>query len=129
LKASHIIAATALALVVLMGLIFWAENTQAPFWNSLRPIEGLAESLKLGTTVVVFLLAVAMLFLASAAYQKNPSKRFLFLTLAFGIMTAKFAIKLIDLFYSPGEFFSSASQNVFDLFVLAALFLAVLRKD
>ncbi|MDO8625737.1 MAG: hypothetical protein Q7R47_06655 [Candidatus Diapherotrites archaeon] len=129
MKASHIVVATAVVLVVLVGLIFWAENTQAPFWNSLRPLEGLAESLNLWTTIIVFLLALGMLYISAGAYQKNHSKRFLFLVLAFGIMTAKFAVKLIDHFYSPGEFFSSASQNVFDLFVLAALFWAIIRKD
>ncbi len=129
LKASWVILATALALVILMSIIFWAENTQNPLWNSLRPLETMAESLKLATNVIVFLLAAGMLIVASLAYQKNPSTRFLFLVLAFGIIVAKFALKIIDVYYSPGEFFSSATQNVFDLFVLGALFLAIVRKD
>jgi len=129
LKASTILLLSVAALIVLWGAVFWAENTQNPLWNSLRPLESVAESLKWVTTGVVFLLAAGMLFVSAKAFEKNRSNRFLFLTLAFGIIFAKFGIKLVDAVYSPGDFFSSAAQNVFDLFVLIALFLAIMRKD
>jgi len=120
---------TVFALLVLVLGVWWAEDSQNPIWESLRPVESAAESLELATSIIVFLLSVGMLVIASMAYQRNPNPKFFFLVLAFGIFVAKFAVKILDHFYSPGAFFSQASQNVFDLFVLGALFLAVLKKD
>lgn len=118
-----------LGVIVLVGGIILSDSTELNLWNAIRPVEGFSESLALLTTVVVLLLSIGMFVVSLKAYGKNSTPRFLLLTLAFGLFAAKFLIKLIDFFYSPGLFFSSASQNVFDFFVLVALFASLLKKE
>ncbi|MBU0636464.1 hypothetical protein KKE06_05550 [Candidatus Micrarchaeota archaeon] len=117
-----------IGIIVLVGIVFWAENAQIYLWNSLRPLEQVSEGLNIISTVVVLLLSLGLFAISLKAYGKNNSNRFLLLSLAFGIMFAKFLIKLLDFFYSPGYFFSQAAQNVFDFFVLIALFSSLINK-
>ncbi len=112
----------------MVSAIFWAENAQTSIWDPLRPLEQASESLNIVSTVIVLLLSLGLFAISLKAYGKNNSNRFLLLSLAFGIMFAKFLIKLLDFFYSPGYFFSQAAQNVFDFFVLIALFASLIKK-
>ena len=118
-----------IGVILLVGGVMLAENTHTPVWDLVRPVQGVSESLTMLTTIIVLLLSAGMFVISLKAYAKNSSPRFLLITLAFGLFTAKFLIKLIDFFYSPGLFFSPASQNVFDLFVLVALFASLLKKE
>lgn len=117
-----------LGVILLVGAIFWAENSQNWAWNSLRPLENISESIALASTAIVLLLSLGVFVISLKAYQKNSSNRFMLISLAFGIMFVKYLIKLLDFYYSPGLFFSQATQNVFDFFVLIALFASLFQK-
>ncbi|MFH0954702.1 MAG: hypothetical protein V1777_01205 [Candidatus Micrarchaeota archaeon] len=118
-----------LGVIVIVGGIMVSESTNSQPWNVFRPVENFSVSLAMITTILVLVLSAGMFVVSLKAYAKNNTSRFLLLTLAFGLFAAKFLIKLIDFFYSPGNFFSQASENVFDLFVLVALFASLLKKE
>ena len=61
------------------------------------------------------------------AYRKNKSKRLLFVSIAFALFAVKWFIKLVDIFISPGSFLADSSENVFELLILASLFIALFR--
>ncbi len=97
-------------------------------WDFLRPLAEAAVAIDPYIKIVVFLLAVGMLFLAASAYRKTSSKKFLFIAGAFSFFALKWLLKILDVFVSPGSFFSDSSENVFELLIFASLFLAVFRK-
>lgn len=98
------------------------------FWDFLRPLSGLALQFDPFIKGIVAVFALAMFLVAFFAYRKNPSKRLLFVALAFLFFFLKWLVKLLDLFFSPGTFLADSSENVFELIILAFLFFAVLKK-
>lgn len=115
-------------ILVLLLLIVWSQGTQIYLWNSLRPFENISESLNTITTIVLLLLSLGLFYIALRAYNKKQTPQFLLLSVAFGIFALKFLVQTIDIFYSPGYFFSPAAKNVFDFFVLVALFASLVKK-
>jgi hypothetical protein len=73
-------------------------------------------------------LSLALLALAMLAYKRSKSGKFLFVSLAFFFFALNWALKVIDLFVSPGEFFNRAAENVFNLIILVCLFIAIFKK-
>lgn len=98
------------------------------FWDSLRPVTDFAAQIDPLVKILVFLLAAGFSVIAFMAYRKNPSKKLLFVSLAFLFFALKWLVKLVDVFLSPGTFLSDSSENVFELMILGFLFFAILKK-
>lgn len=98
------------------------------FWDLLRPIIDQAIIIDFGTRIIVFLLSMALFAISVLAFQRSRSNKFLFVTIAFLLFAAKWALKVVDMFISPGEFFHRAAENVFELAILASLFMAIFKK-
>lgn len=98
------------------------------FWDFLRPITEQAIAIDFATRIIVFVLSMAILAVALLAYRRSKSRRLAFVTIAFLLFAAKWALKVADMFISPGEFFNRAAENVFELAILASLFMALFRK-
>jgi hypothetical protein len=97
-------------------------------WNALRPLAEMAVTYDPAIKGIVFLLALGMLALSVLAYKKTHARNFMFISLAFLFFAVKWGLKVIDVFFSPGTFFTDSSENVFELLIFASLFLAVFRK-
>ena len=128
LKAKAIALGFVALIIILLLLVILGEGSQLYVWNSLRPFENASESLNTFTTLVVLVLSLGLFYISLRAHDKKPTSQFLLLSIAFGIFALKFLIQSIDIFYSPGYFFSPAAKNVFDFFVLAALFASLIKK-
>lgn len=98
------------------------------FWDFLRPLSQQAVNIDFGTRIVVFLLSVALLAISLIAYRRTKTRRLGFVSLAFFLFAVKWALKVVDLAVSPGEFFHRAVENVFELAILASLFIALFKK-
>ncbi|MFH1664224.1 MAG: hypothetical protein ABH986_05480 [archaeon] len=114
------------ALIALIPLAF-AEAASHP-WDFLRSISSMAYSFDSATRVLVFVFALALCFIALKAYLKNKSRRLLLISGAFFLFAVKWFLKILDLFLSPGSFLPDASENVFELFILLFLFIALFFK-
>lgn len=128
MKAKTIALGFIIGIIVLLLLVLLGEGSQLYIWNSLRPFESVSESMNTVTTMAVLLLSLGLFYISLRAHDKKPTNQFLLLSIAFGIFSLKFLIQTIDIFYSPGYFFSPAAKNVFDFFVLAALFASLIKK-
>jgi len=98
------------------------------FWDFLRPLIDNAVELDLATRIIVFVLSVAIFAISALAFRRSKSNRMLFISAAFFLFALKWGLKVLDMFISPGEFFHRAAENVFELFILASLFLAIFRR-
>ncbi len=98
------------------------------FWDILRPITDQAIVFDSATSIIVFVLSLALFVISVLAYRRTRSRRFLFVTIAFFLFAAKWTLNLIDLFVSPGYFFHRAANNIFELGILVCLFLAIFKK-
>ncbi|MCX6799210.1 MAG: hypothetical protein NTW59_03900 [Candidatus Diapherotrites archaeon] len=98
------------------------------FWDFLRPISDQAVAIDLVTRAIVLLLSLAMLAIALLAYRKSKSGKALFVSIAFALFAIKWVLKVVDLFVSPGEFFSRPAENAMELLILGSLFVAIFRK-
>ena len=99
----------------------------AYFWDFLRPLTEAASQFDPYIKILVFLLALGLFTISYLAYGKNKSKRLLFVSIAFALFAIKWFIKLVDIFISPGSFLADSSENVFELLILASLFIALFR--
>ena len=98
------------------------------FWDFLRPLTQAAVNVNMATSAIVFLLSLAILAVSLIAYKRTKNKKLAFVSLAFALFAVKWALKIIDLMVSPGEFFHRAAENLFELVILASLFMALFRK-
>ena len=121
--------AALLSILLLSAALVSAEYAApAQPWDWLRPAIGTAETIDLVTKGIVFALSLAIAAIALLAYRKHRTRKLLFVTIAFSLFALKWALMIADLFVSPGAFFSDPAQNVFELLILAALFMAIFRK-
>jgi len=100
----------------------------AYFWDFLRPLTDLAFEYDPAIKIIVLLLAFGIFVISFLAYQKAKSKKLLFVSIAFLLFALKWLVKVFDIFYSPGNFLSDSSENVFEFFILVLLFLAIFRR-
>ena len=98
------------------------------FWDILRPITNQAVAFDFFTSIIVFVLSIALFAISILAYRRTRSRRFVFVTIAFFLFAAKCSLNIVDLFVSPGYFFHKAANNIFELGILVALFLAIFKK-
>jgi hypothetical protein len=97
-------------------------------WDYLRPISKMAVSYDFYTRVFVLILSLILTAISTMAYLKVKSQRLMFVSIAFSLFVVKWMLKVLDLIISPGNFFNDASQNVFELLILASLFYALFMK-
>ena len=98
-------------------------------WEVLRPLSLLAEGLSTPIKFLVFFISIGLAVISLLAYLKHKeSKKFLFLSGAFALFALKWLLKLLDIFISPGAFYSDASENFTELFILGLLFSAIFIK-
>lgn len=97
-------------------------------WDFLRPVTEMAYTFDSITRFLVFLFALVLCFISVKAYFKNKSRRLLLISAAFFLFGVKWLLKILDLFVSPGWFLPDASENVFELLILALLFVALFFK-
>ena len=95
----------------------------------LRVVSELAANMDIITRFIVLVFSLAILVIAGLAYKKTESRRLLFVAVAFLLFAVKWLLKVVDLYLSPGTFFPDTSENVFELFILLSLFLALFRKQ
>lgn len=80
------------------------------------------------TRVIVLVITFALLVVAFKAFKRNPTPRLKWVGIAFFLFAVKWVLKVLDLFVSPGAFFAATSENVFELFILGSLFIALFSK-
>ena len=97
-------------------------------WDYLRPLAEFAARNDVFLRPVVLLFSLFIFALAILAYRKKKTKRFAFVALAFLFFSIKWTLKVLDLFVSPGYFFSDASENVFELVIFAFLLMALFER-
>jgi hypothetical protein len=97
-------------------------------WDPLRLLIGFFENIDIITRLIVFALTIGIFAIALLAYYKNKSTRLLFVAVAFFLFSAKWGLKVLDLFVSPGMFFSDPAENFVELLILASLFIAIFLK-
>ncbi|PIU21877.1 MAG: hypothetical protein COT15_00030 [Candidatus Diapherotrites archaeon CG08_land_8_20_14_0_20_34_12] len=103
--------------------------SESPVWDVLRPLIQFSTEYSFYIKLIVIILSLILLAVAAKAYLMHKSNRFLLLIGVFGLFSIKWIIKLIDVFYSPGYFFSDPVETVFDLVTFAMLFLALFKKE
>ncbi len=114
--------------IILEGGWTLAELIMHP-WDPLREVSNVAVEADWITRFLVLLLSLAIFAIAFKAYRKTGSERLKYVLIAFALFAVKWAIKVVDVFVSPGRFFNDASENVFELLILGALFMALFRKE
>ena len=97
-------------------------------WDFLRPLTDLAIQFDPVIKVLVLLLAFGIFVISFLAYKKSKSQKLLFVSIAFLLFALKWMVKVFDIFFSPGNFLSDSSENVFEFFILVLLFLAIFRR-
>ncbi len=98
------------------------------FWDILRPVTNQAVAFDFFTSIIVFVLSIALFAISILAFRRTRSRRFVFVTIAFFLFATKCSLNIIDLFISPGYFFHKAANNIFELGILICLFLAIFKK-
>ena len=101
---------------------------ESMFWDLLRPEVEIAKTVELPVKLVVFLLSLFVFAISALAYSKSKSKRILLVSFAFFLFTLKWLVKIMDIFYSPGDFLSDESENIFELGILLSLLIALFYK-
>lgn len=97
-------------------------------WDALRPLTDVAIQFDPVTKIIVLLLSFGIFVISLLAYKKARSQKLLFVSIAFLLFSLKWLVKAFDLFFSPGNFLSDSSENVFEFFILVMLFFAIFRK-
>jgi len=111
--------------LVLVSIPVMAQDN---VWDALRPMTGFASEIDLPVKIVVFLLSLSIFIISLLAYNKSKSKRILLVSLAFALFALKWLVKILDIVYSPGEFLSDSSENIFELGILLSLLVALFYK-
>lgn len=113
--------------LILLPVLVFAENFQKP-WDFLRPLADTATSIDSITKIIVFFFSAILLAIALLAYLKVKSQKLLIVAGAFFLFFFKWLLIVLDIFLSDGNFFPLAAQNVAELLVFIALFLAIFKK-
>ena len=98
-------------------------------WDFLNPISDAAAGMDSITKYIVFLLAAAFCLVAFLGWHRTRTQRLLFVWIAFALFAAEWALKILDMHVSQGVFLPDSSENVFELLILASLFLAIFKKE
>lgn len=109
-------------MILTLGTVFAAP------WDSLKIIPDIAVQLNLVVEWLLVIVSLLVLSISAIALKKTKSQKLAFVTIAFGLFFLKSVLNLIDIYFSPGFFMNFAVQGLFDLLIIASLFIALFRK-
>ena len=115
-------------LVLLAATVSFGSFAFAAPWDVLQVPVAVANTLDPVVTWIVFLVSLVLVSIAALAYRKSRSPKLAWVLAAFALFSIKRLLNLVDLYFSPGDFMNVAIQGVFDLAVMACLFIALFRK-
>ncbi len=108
--------------------VFAEGPSDSHVWDALRPISDFALQFDAPVKWVVMLISVAIFAISLLAYSKSKSKRIMLISFAFFLFALKATLKVIDIYYSPGNFFSDAAGDTADFLIMLSMFTAIFYK-
>lgn len=119
-------------LLVLAGMLLLpiasANEIIGFFTDPLREITNEALQFDFITRIIVFVFSAAVAVIGIMAWIRSKNKRVAFVALAFGLLAFKWALKVMDLFVSTGQFFPDHAENVIELISLALIAYTIFAK-
>lgn len=115
------------SLAVLSGLTFIGSVFASP-WDILREPVNLVGAFSPVLSWVLLIVAGVLMVISILAHNKKKSHATLWVGVAFNLFFVKSLLVVLDLYVSSGNFFNYAIQSLFDLGILAFLFIAIFRK-
>lgn len=109
-------------LVLIFSFVFAAP------WDGLRPVVGGLSVIEPVVVWLVFFVSLALVIISFLAWRKKNSEKLLWVLAAFVLFFLKSFLLALDLYVSPGNFFNYSVQSLFDLLIIAGLFVALFRK-
>lgn len=116
------------SLAVLSGLAFFGSVFASP-WDILREPVNVVGNFSPILSWVLLIVAGALMCISILAHNKKKSHSTLWVGIAFNLFFVKSLLVVLDLYVSSGNFFNYAIQSLFDLGILASLFIAIFKKD
>lgn len=115
--------------VIMSSFYVLAEDAGTVYaWDALRPLSNFALGLDAPLKWLVLLISIAIFGISLMGYLKSKSKRIMVISFAFFLFTAKAAFNVLDIYYSPGNFFSAAANDVADFLIMLSMFAAIFYK-
>lgn len=115
-------------LILSFSSVYAATLPEFPGKNRLREFREVIYDFDFLTKTVVFALAIVLCVVASLAYTKSKSKKLLFVLIAFVLFALKWLIKILDVFFLTGGYFTDPLETIFELGIFMFLFLALFKK-
>lgn len=129
IERKHWLGVAVLAIIIVgVAALSFFEEFRYSFLGNTKALYQTLESFDFVTKFIVFIFAAAIFAVSYLAFMRTESQKFLLVTIAFLLFALKLAIQLVDIFYSPGNFFAPPMENLFDLLMLAFLFFAIFKK-
>ena len=97
-------------------------------WDALRPLSDFALQLDAPVRWVVLLISIAILAISVMGYNRSKSKRVMIISFAFFLFALKALLKVVDIYYSPGNFFSAAASDAADFLIMLSMFVAIFYR-
>lgn len=116
------------SLAVMSGMILLGSVFASP-WDVLRDPVNLIGTFSPILSWVLLFVAGALMCISILAHRKKKSHTTLWVGIAFNLFFVKSLLVVLDLYVSSGNFFNYAIQSLFDLAILASLFIAIFKKD
>ncbi len=116
------------SLAVLSGLTFIGSVFASP-WDVLREPINLIGSFSPVLSWLLLIVAGVLMIISILAHNKRKSHTTLWVGIAFNLFFVKSLLVVLDLYVSSGNFFNYAVQSLFDLGILASLFVAIFKKE
>lgn len=114
-------------LLVICGFVFAESGYSSPF-QPLKDLSNWAAQFDFYTKYLVFFFALGIFAIAIMAYLRAKSRKMLLVAGAFFLFTAKWGLKVMDMYFSPGTFLPDSSENVFELGIFILLLIALFKK-
>ena len=112
----------------LIGLVSLSGVLAVP-WDVLREPVNLIGTFSPALSWLLLIVAGVLMIISILAHNKRKSHTTLWVGIAFNLFFVKSLLVVLDLYVSSGNFFNYAVQSLFDLAILASLFVAIFRKN
>lgn len=112
----------------LMGLISLSGVFANP-WDVLKEPVNLIGTFSPVLSWLLLLVAGVLMIISILAHNKRKSHTTLWVGVAFNLFFVKSLLVVLDLYVSSGNFFNYAIQSLFDLAILASLFIAIFKRQ
>ena len=103
---------------LLLAPLVWAQSPISAITDPLRTLTNDVAQFDFITRLVVLLVSLALAFVAVRAWKRGSNETLQWIALAFLLFSLKYLLKMLDLFVSPGYFFTDAAENVIELLAL-----------